>query len=433
MIVSSFRRIVCKTKFAGLRRSRLTYTGILLALACCTSPSNSGTCSVEITECTPADGGVDAAGGTSVVDANLDVVSIETRGDAPTEAAPECVTAAECKNPLRPICSGAGRCQPCGSDNSCTGLASGSKCALTGACVVCLSSATCDEATPICTSDNRCVACNAQGADATACKTRNAAIPICASTGAKAGQCVECATDAQCEASAKPICDPATQACRRCQKDMECLAKSTTAPGICMSHDDGRCATTQETVVVSGTNLQAAIDAAVSGNKALVVLKGNAEKGLYAGGPQGKLAIIGSGPMRPGVAGGFSPGIAVTSGALFLRNVTFTNSTPGISVKSASLQMQSCDVNGNTGGVQLDGANFTIEDTTISDNKIGAGPSAQQYGGVLVLTPGTPKTFRNVQVLNNKITGIVCTAAIDMTNVTATGNVGSDIAPACQL
>ena len=183
---------------------------------------------------------------------------------------------------------------------------------------------------------------------------------------------------------------------------------------------------------MSGTNLQAAIDAAVSGNKALVVVKGDTEKGAYAGGGTGKLAIVGSGVARPGVAGGLAPGIAVSGGTLYLRNLSLTNSKPGLSVKNAAVQMRDSDVNGNTGGILLDGANFTIEDTTVSENKIGAGPSAQQYGGLLVLSPGTPKVLRNVQVLNNKQTGVVCTAAIEMTNVTATGNVGSDITPACQ-
>jgi len=199
-----------------------------------------------------------------------------------------------------------------------------------------------------------------------------------------------------------------------------------------MSHDDGRCATTQETVVVIGTNLQAAIDAAVSGNKALVVVKGDTEKGAYAGGGTGKLAIVGSGVARPGVAGGLAPGIAVSGGTLYLRNLSITNSKHGLSVKNATLQMRDCEVKRNTGGILLDGANFAIDDTVVTDNEIGSGPSAQQYGGLLVLSPGTPKALRNVQVLNNKITGLVCNAAIEMTNVTATGNVGSDITPACQ-
>ena len=87
-----------------------------------------GVCDLKVHECNPADGGADAAGGTGVVDANFDVVPIETRGDAQAEAAPECVTAAECKDLLRPICSAGGKCEGCKNDNSCTGLASGNKC-----------------------------------------------------------------------------------------------------------------------------------------------------------------------------------------------------------------------------------------------------------------------------------------------------------------
>jgi hypothetical protein len=384
---------------------------MLIAMESCTSSSTSNPCDAGVNECIPADGGVDAAGGTGVADANLDVVSIETRGDAPAEAAPECVTAAECKNPLRPICSGAGRCQPCGSDNSCTGLASGSKCALTGACVVCLSSATCDEATPICTSDNRCVACNTQGADATACKTRNAAIPICASTGAKAGQCVECATDAQCEATSKPICDQATQACRRCQKDLECAVKSAAAPGICMSHDDGRCATSAESVIVQGGDLQAAINSAVSGGKKLVVVTDNSDRATFLG--PGALSIVGRGATRPSVGSLSKPGISITGGQIYLRNLLITSSAGGILIDGAAFEIDNCEVSRNNTG-------------TIGTSK---------WGGILVNNPGAPKRLSNV-VINDNVgvgaVGLVCSAPVTLVNVSAKGNTGGDIAPECQ-
>src|SRR5204863_7938845 len=42
----------------------------------------------------------------------------------------------------------------------------------------------------------------------------------------------------------------ATHSCVACSADSECVAKLGANPGVCMSHQDGRCATDAETVYV---------------------------------------------------------------------------------------------------------------------------------------------------------------------------------------
>lgn len=251
--------------------------------------------------------------------------------------------------------------------------------------------------------------------------------------GDRAGQCVQCQAHADCSTVSTPICDGASQGCRACGADAECVAKAATdmslSPGACMSHDNGRCATSAETIIVSGGDLQAAVSQAISESKGLVLVKGPTDRATYPG--PGKLAIIGQGASKPLVAGGSQPGIAITGGELFLRNLTLSNSAPGLSAKNAKLHMQNCEIKCNTGGMLLDGASFVVEDSVVTDNEI-ATSTIGSYGGILTNAPGSIKTLRNVQVTANKWTGLVCSGPINMQNVTATGNEGGNILPVCQ-
>ena len=90
----------------------------------------------------------------------------------------------------------------------------------------------------------RAGACDsARAEDGAACASRDSGRPLCGPSGA----CVECVspTSADCTANpAKPICDAASNTCVGCASDDQCVAKGV-GPGICMSHQDGRCASRQ--------------------------------------------------------------------------------------------------------------------------------------------------------------------------------------------
>jgi hypothetical protein len=387
--------------------------------------------------CVPAsttDGGLDA-----IVDAASDLISSDgptdmsvTPDGATGDAMGTCLTSADCKQPTTPLCV-AGACAPCSqaATGACAQANSATPfCAQGGECVGCLVHADCPVASPICGPARTCVACNATGAPSDTCSKREAAKSVCATNGNVAGQCVGCVTDNTCGSIGAPICDKVSNTCRRCDVDAECIAKVGADPGVCMAHDDGRCATASETQKVQGGDLQAAITAAIAGGKKLVLVSESTDRAVYPG--PGKLAIVGKGLLKPPVGGGTKPGISITGGELFLRDLAITNSAPGVSVTNASLlRMTSCEVTGNNGGILIDGASFDIQVSEISDNKIGTFGVAK-WGGVLANNPGTPKRLSKVKVLNNKQTGLVCSVAITLDQVTATGNVPEDIAMECQ-
>ena len=112
----------------------------------------------------------------------------------------------------------------------------------------CTTSSQCPAEKPICDAQT-CRACDsARSGDGAACASRDATRPFCGPNGA----CVECvsATSADCTANpAKPICDVSLNTCVGCATDGQCVAKGV-GPGICMSHQDGRCASDSEVIYV---------------------------------------------------------------------------------------------------------------------------------------------------------------------------------------
>ena len=368
--------------------------------------------------------------GPNPMDQAIDTTNSDVSG---WDAMGTCGTSADCKQPNAPLCV-AGTCVACGQAGSGTCAQANATtpfCAATGACVGCLAHSDCPTASPICGPSSECTACNAANAPADGCGKRDPGKTVCAKVGGTAGQCVGCVEDVSCVQRSAPICDKTTNACRRCGLDSECITKEGADPGVCMSHDDGRCATAAETVKTQNGDLQAAISSATAGGKKLVVVAADSDRAVFSG--PGKLAIVGKGLVaKPAIGGGTKPALTVSGGELFLRDLLITNSTPGLTATNAALlRMKSCDVTGNTGGMLLDGASFEIESSEISDNKIGTFGTSK-WGGILVNNPGTPKRLSQVKILNNKQTGVVCSAPVTLDRVTATGNVPENVAPECQ-
>lgn len=276
-------------------------------------------------------------------------------------------------------------------------------------CVACRDNAQCAGSpnTPFCVA-NACVGCAA--APVNACALKSAATPACGPSGA----CVECTADSAAACmGAKPVCGSANT-CIGCTTDAQCTSKPTaSAPGVCMAHEDGRCATTEETEVVQNGDLQAAIDVAVVAGKKLVVVPANASVGAFAG--PGKLSIIGKGATPPDVGGSTTkPALVVTGGDLYLRGVTLTASK---------------------GGLLVDGGTVEVVSTTVQQNLGALIASDVAWGGIRVqsVAPGKIAKFRNVSILNNAGPGMTCGVAVQGQGVLATGNNAPDVGTTCAV
>jgi len=140
-----------------------------------------------------------------------------------------CLTSADCSNPT-PVCSSANACAACNGDN---GSAATSPCAsaanpfcntTTGACgTVCFTDIECGAAS-WCNNLAGAGACqpmviNGQpvpgGSCVTTVATRACVSTVCVASGALAGTCEACASDANCS-GATPVCNPATATCVQC-------------------------------------------------------------------------------------------------------------------------------------------------------------------------------------------------------------------------
>lgn len=137
---------------------------------------------------------------------------------------PECASAADCANPMRPVCQ-RGACVPCGPAPDVT-CPSPKVCnTMTGACVACVSETQCTTATkPFCV-NNDCVACGASME--TACSaTRTPGKPVCNTT---TGACVACVKESDCPMPNQPLC--VGNSCVRCGSSPEATCSATRTPG----------------------------------------------------------------------------------------------------------------------------------------------------------------------------------------------------------
>jgi hypothetical protein len=276
----------------------------------------------------------------------------------------------------------------------------------------------------------------------------------CAEMGAKNvcnmgnGKCEECLSDGHCMDETKPICNLTMLVCERCTTDSQCAAKVPN-PGICMFHQDGRCATDAETIYVKnstgcsmtagggGTSAvpycfsQLGIDA-VTGTNRLVVMRGSDALRFWAISTAGdQVSVIGQNGAT--IAPGADIGIHISSGNAYVRGlkVTGSSSTGVVADNGAELQMDGCVVESNSkGGILIDGAAFDIKNTTVTSN----GPSADlTWGGIRIqnlLGLGTAQ-LELLTIQTNNPSGVSCAASVAGTGVRAVGNISGDISPTC--
>lgn len=355
------------------------------------------------------------------------------------QAAP--ATACSTRAPAKPVCSSTGT--------------------LLGQCVECSADTDCkDPAKSFCVA-NACVAC--QGAPAAACSTRSAAKPVCATAGALGGQCVACMTDGDCTTATAPICN-LSNACVPCTADSQCVAKSGGDPGVCMAHQDGRCATDAETIYVAnvagcapsgsasgGTasqplcGLQAAAGL-LSTSKDLIVLRSASDVVTVTRAAQVSIVGQAAASIATGV---LNAGITLSgTGNLYARDLSVIGSSVsnvGISAGAGTtLRLERVKVlNNGGGGILLNGAAFDLREVLVSGNGTGIDGSTTWSGIYVKALPnaGAATTLSLVSVENNGSPGVNCTFAIPAGSASAAtvfasangGTSGINVIPTCGI
>ncbi len=318
----------------------------------------------------------------------------------------------------------------------------------------CTTSSQCPAEKPICDAQT-CRTCeSARSSDGAACASRDSARPFCGPNGT----CVECVspTSADCTASpARPICDTTSNTCVRCASDDQCVAKGV-APGLCMSHQDGRCASDSEIIYVenkggcassaltpmagsSGTPFcgpQIAFDALTPSRRVLVI--SGAVMGASWTPPSGATPVTIVGRSVAAIAPGTGVGIRVSGAAeLYARDLIVRNSEQvGIIAEGgASLRLEHVTVDSNRGGgILVDSSAFDVKTSTITGNGPGQGAGGVVWGGIRIQTPGTPASLTSVTANNNQSAGVSCSDQINGVGVLATGNAGGvQVTSACGI
>jgi hypothetical protein len=364
-------------------------------------------------------------------------------GGAGRDATPECLTSPDCMTNTRPICL-SGKCVSCkeGPENSCRERdATKAFCSPSGTCTECTSSADCkNEATPICFLGT-CVGCKSAAADA--CSSKDPKFPACGTEG----RCVECIGDSGCS-GVTPIC--LQNRCSRCQADEQCRNKSGADPGVCMSHEDGRCAADTEAIYVknalgcSPTNrgfgtasspfcfTQDALGA-VAPSKRLIVMRGpdRALDRINASVSGPAITIVGQNSATISPGGGV--GVQISAGDVFIRNLQVKGgSSTGVVVeRDGTLHMNRSTIESNgAGGIQVNGGGYEITNTVIANNDAApiAVGSPTFFGGVLLSgSGGKPQRFGNNTVVGNKGIGIYCSGMYEVKGVLVHGNANLNV------
>jgi hypothetical protein len=255
-----------------------------------------------------------------------------------------------------------------------------------------------------------------------------------------AGICVQCLDDSDCSADrTMPICE--AHVCRACKMDAECKD----GPSVCMFHQDGHCATDDETIYVrnaagctmtagAGGTLavpyclsQDAINA-VGPVRSLVVMRGPDALTEWAVATAPATAITVVGQSSATVNPGARVGVRVSAGKVYIRDLKVSNgSSVGVIAETgADLAMNHCTIAANTkGGILLDAADFDITNTTVTGNGPGDDGGAA-WGGLrlknLVMT--NKRSLGFLTVMNNNQVGVSCSGGVDAASVLVTGSAG---------
>lgn len=266
------------------------------------------------------------------------------------------------------------------------------------------------------------------------------------------GVCVECTKSEDCKSDiARPICDTNANACVRCANDQQCVDKLGADPGVCMSHQDGHCATNDEAVYVQQATNQSTCPSATTpsagsptlpfcqinqalaaaATKRLLVIRGDMIRSDSISNTS-PLSVIGQGAtIRPG---GASPGLHVTGTDVYIRGLKILGSMGTdvgiVADGSATIRLDSIVVDGmSKGGILIDGSAFDIEKTSVTSNGPGTFMGLTNWGGILINNPptGGPTRLDLVTVRMNNEAGISCSTAVQGTGVLAIDNMNTSV------
>jgi hypothetical protein len=207
-----------------------------------------------------------------------------------------------------------------------------------------------------------------------------------------------------------------------------------------MSHQDGRCASSTETIIVTSTSANLPATAVPSGVR-LVVIRGSVSGTIawtLPASPQ--MSIVGqtTGTLT---GNGTAATLHVSAGDLYIRGLTITGGSPGIWADTSDiLRLDHVTVSNNTaGGILLDGAGFDIKNTTVNGN--GANITGSVFGGILIQNPPTsttiPKSLALSTISGNLAIGVSCSTGTASlltnipTTVLASSNTTGDITGTC--
>jgi hypothetical protein len=229
-----------------------------------------------------------------------------------------------------------------------------------------------------------------------------------------------------------------------CTTDAQCVAKLGANPGVCMSHQDGRCATDAETLyaenmvgcsttAVGGTATTPYCDAgtavaSVSATRRLVVIRGTVTGfSYYTPGPQ--LTVVGQ--LRGNLYPGNTPNcVSISNGVdVYMRDLMCNTNynAAGVDVQSSTVHLLRMVLFDSGGGIRLNNSNFEIVDSIFSNNMFGESGTGS-YGGMYVNNPpatGLKWLERVTFEDSNSPTDITCTSAITGVGVFAPDNKGA--------
>lgn len=305
------------------------------------------------------------------------------------------------------------------------------------------------------------------GGDAPHCPVCQGSTPVCVGV-----TCVECATSADCKSDlTKPICDTTAHTCGACTSDDQCGAKLGSTPGVCMAHQDGRCATDAEAIYVDSANTSciAILRAETDGTSAQPFCTLDLARRLLNGDgslpPAARtLLIVRGGPMdaatgpfiRPAggtevsiigqnsavIVGGTKRGLDFQNGAFYVRDLKVSLSTSiGINAAAVApavvaLRLDHVTVDScQGGGILLDRATFDIVNTTVTNSGPGDDVGTP-WGGIRIknLPASGQARLDHVTIENNKQIGLTCTTQINGSAVLAADNSGGvEVSPTCNV
>jgi hypothetical protein len=200
-----------------------------------------------------------------------------------------------------------------------------------------------------------------------------------------------------------------------------------------MKHQNGRCASDAETVVVTSA---ATLPSSLAAGKRLVIIRGSVS-GTVAWTLSGsQVTIIG---QTTGVltGNGAAPTMRLTGGDFFMRDLFITGGSPGLWADGGAIaRLDQVSVSNNTaGGIFLDGAAFDIKNTTVNGNGANTAGGAA-FGGLRIQSPpSTPRVLTLSTVTDNQLIGVSCDASSSLnplpTTVLVSQPTGVPIATVC--